>query len=111
MRSAHGGHEQGGGVNGKGCDPRKCTYCHGKNHTVHFCWDLHGKHTAHQVSLPEEENASQSLKPNSTTRVVSIPEEEYHRLVSLQSQSTPSASSTVTLAQSCIPFLNHFIWK
>ena len=67
--------------------------------------------TAHQVSLPEEENASQSLKPNSTTRVVSIPEEEYHRLVSLQSQSTPSASSTVTLAQSCIPFLNHFIWK
>ena len=35
-----GGREQRGGGQGSGCGPRKCTYCHGENHIVDFCWDL-----------------------------------------------------------------------
>ena len=34
------GSEQGG--RGKGCGLRKCTYCHGENHTVDFCWEWYG---------------------------------------------------------------------
>ena len=38
----HGGRDQGSrgseqGGHGKGRDLRKCTYCHGENHTVDFC--------------------------------------------------------------------------
>ena len=74
-----GGHgsEQGGRV--KGCGLRKCTYCHGENHTVDFCWELYGKPLAHQASFQVQESPSQSLPP--TSRVVSILEEEYNRLV------------------------------
>jgi hypothetical protein len=91
-----GGREQGGRGCGRGRGPRKCTYCCGENHSVELCQDLHGKPAAHQVSLQEVENVVQSLLPNSTTRVVSILEEEYHLLMSMQSQSAES-SSTVTL--------------
>lgn len=67
-----GGHEQGKRGRGIGCGPCKCSYCHGENHTVEFCWALHGKPSAHQVSLYEEENISQLLTPTSIAHIVSI---------------------------------------
>ena len=88
------GSEQGG--RGRGHDLRKCTYCHGENHTVDFCWELYSKPSAHQTSFQVEEPPSQSLPP--TSRVVSIPEEEENRLLSLHSNSVGS-NSTATLAQ------------
>ena len=58
----------------------KCTDCHGENHTVNFCWELYGKPLAHHASFQVKEQPSQSLPP--TSKVVSIHEEEYNRLVS-----------------------------
>ena len=96
-----GGRDQGGrdseqGGRGKGRGLRKCTYCHGENHTVDFCWELYGKPWAHQASFQVQELPSQSLPP--TSRVVSIPEKEYNRLLSLHSNFVGS-DSTATLAQ------------
>ena len=95
-----GGRDQGGhgseqGGCGKGCGLHKCTYCHGENHTVDFCWELYGKLSAHQASFQVQEVPSQSLLP--TSKVVSIPKEEYNRLLSLHSNFVGS-NSTVTLA-------------
>ena len=95
-----GGHDQGGrgseqGGRGKGCGLRKCTYCHGENHTVDFCWELYGKPLAHLASFKVEELPLQSLPP--TSKVVFIPEEEYNHLLSTQSNSIGS-SSIATLA-------------
>ena len=73
------GSEQGG--RGKGRGLCKCTYCHGENHTVDFCWELYGKPSAHQASFQVQELPSQSLPP--TSKVVSIFKEEYNRLVSV----------------------------
>ena len=93
-RGGQGGHgsEQGGRGRGRGL--RKCTYCHGENHTVDFYWELYGK-LAHQASFQVEEQPSQSLPP--TSRVVSISEEVYNHLLSPHSNSIRS-SSIVTLA-------------
>ena len=100
-RGGHGGRDQGGrgseqGGRGKGHGLRKCTYCHGENHTVDFCWELYGKPSANQASFQVQEPPSQSLPP--TSRVVSIPEEEYNRLLSLHSNFVGS-DSIATLAQ------------
>ena len=97
----HGGCDQGGhgseqGGCGKGHGLRKCTYCHGENHTVVFCQELYGKPSTYQASFQVEEPPSQSLLP--TSRVVSIPEEEYNRLLSLHSNFV-GFDSTATLAQ------------
>ena len=73
----------------------KCTDCHGENHTVNFCWELYGKPLAHHASFQVKEQPSQSLPP--TSKVVSIPKEEYNRLLSLHSNFVGS-DSTVTLA-------------
>ena len=91
-----GGHgsEQGGCGRGRGL--HKCTYCHGENHTVDFCWELYGKPSAQQASFQVEEPLSQSLPP--TCRVVSVPKEKYNRLLSLHSNSV-GFDSTATLAQ------------
>ena len=51
---------------------------------------------AHQASFQVEEPPSQSLPP--TSRVVSIPKEEYNHLLSLHSNFVRS-DSTATLAQ------------
>ena len=95
-----GGRDQGGrdseqGGRGKGRGLRKCTYCHGENHTVDFCWELYGKPLANQASFQVQEPPSKSLPP--TSRVVSIPKEEYNRLLSLHSNFVGS-DSIATLA-------------
>ena len=92
--------EQGG--RGRGCGLHKCTYCHGEDHTVDFCWELYGKPLAHHASFKVEELPLQSLPP--TSKVVSIPEEEYNRLLSLHFNSVGS-DSTTTLAQKVLPLL------
>ena len=84
----HGGHDQGGrgseqGGHGRGHGLRNCTYCYGENHTINFFWELYGKPLAHQASFQVQKPPSQSLPP--TSRVVSIPEEEYNRLLSCHS--------------------------
>ena len=57
---------------------------------------MYGKPYAHQASFQVQEPPSQSLPP--TSRVVSIPKEEYNRLLSLHSNFVRS-NSTATLAQ------------
>ena len=58
-----GGRDQGGrgseqGDRGKGRGLRKCTYCHGENHTIDFCWELYGKPSANQASFQVQEPPS-----------------------------------------------------
>ena len=57
---------------------------------------MYGKPSARQASFQVQEPPSQSLPP--TSKVVSIPEEEYNRLLSLHSNFVGS-DSTATLAQ------------
>lgn len=61
-----------------------------------FYWKLYGKPSARQASLQVKELTSHSLPP--TSRVGSIPEEEYNHLMSMHSNSV-SSNSTATLAQ------------
>ena len=65
-----GGYDQGGcGSEQRGCGRghglHKCTYCHGENHTVDFCWKLYGKPSACQASFQVKGPPSQSLPPSS----------------------------------------------
>ena len=57
---------------------------------------MYGKPLAHQASFQVEEPPSQSLPP--TSRVVSIPKDEYNHILSLHSTSVGSGS-IATLAQ------------
>ena len=95
MGSNRGGHDQGGRGRGRGF--HKCTYCHGENHTVDFYWKLSGKPSAHQASLQVEEPTSQSFPP--TSRVVSIPEEEYNHLLSIHSNPVGFGSIAILAQQ------------
>ena len=59
-RGGRGGRDQGGCGSeqwgcGKGRGLRKCTYCHGENHAIDFCWELYGKPLAHQASFQVQE--------------------------------------------------------
>ena len=85
------------GVGGRG--PRKCTDCGLENYTLDYCWDLRGRPIALQLVVVSEEDVSLVTPPSTTNQVVSIPEEEYHRLLSAHS------SSTATLVQSVLPRL------
>ncbi|XP_058193764.1 uncharacterized protein LOC131310639 isoform X2 [Rhododendron vialii] len=84
-----GGRISGGGGRGRGRDSKFCTHCRGTNHTVEFCYDLHGFPQAHQVAISQDASAG---------NVVTISAEEYQRLMSFQSP-TAGSSSTATLAQ------------
>ena len=84
-----------GGGRGKGCGLRKCIYYYGENHTVDFCWELYGTPLAHQASIQVKEPPIQSLLP--TSKVVSIPKQEYNRLLSMHSNSV-WFGFTITLA-------------
>ncbi|GFY93030.1 proteolysis 1 [Actinidia rufa] len=85
------------GVSDRG--PRKCTDGGLENYPLDYCWDLCGRPIALQVVVVSEEDASLVTPPSTTNQVMSIPEEEYHRLLSAHS------SSTATLVQSVLPRL------
>ena len=95
-RGGRGGQGRDQGSRGRGCGLRECTYCHGENHMVDFCWELCGKPSTYQANFQVKKPPSQSLPPIS--RVVFILEEEYNRLLSMHSNFIRS-NPTATLAQ------------
>ena len=66
------------------------------NHTIDLCWELYGTPSAHQASIQVKELPLESLLP--TSKVVSIPKQEYNRLLSMHSNSV-WFGFTITLAQ------------
>ncbi|XP_058190207.1 uncharacterized protein LOC131307603 [Rhododendron vialii] len=86
-----GGRISGGGGRGRGRDSRFCTHCWGTNHTVEFCYNLHGFPQAYQATISQDtEQFTQSSAD------VAISAEEYQRFLSFQAA---TGSSTATLAQ------------
>jgi hypothetical protein len=64
-------------------EPHKCTHCGCSNHSVDYCWDLHGKlsRSANQVSSQEDSPATSRPPANSSptldSNLISIPRDEY----------------------------------
>jgi len=90
-----------------------------KNHSVNYCWDLHGKPSglaSHQIS--SQEDISSSSGPSSTpgqaldSDMIAIPRDEYAQFLAYKRAIPPS---TATLAQSgtasnCLLSSTHDPW-
>ncbi|XP_058182112.1 uncharacterized protein LOC131300317 [Rhododendron vialii] len=72
-----GGRISGRGGRGRGRDSRFCTHCWGTNHTVEFCYNLHGFPKAHQAASSQDTGQFTQSSANS----VAIPVEEYQRFM------------------------------
>lgn len=93
--SSRGGPTPGGGGQGRGRVLRHCSWCNADNHTIDYCWDLHGRPSAHQVTVSEDDGSQ--VSSSSASRVVTIPEDEYQPFQHYRS--TQTFASTAMLAQ------------
>ncbi|GFS41529.1 hypothetical protein Acr_00g0074920 [Actinidia rufa] len=71
--SGHGSRAPRRGGRGRGREPRHCSWCKADNHTIDYCWDLHSRPSAHQVTVSEDDGSQGSS--SSAPRVVPIPED------------------------------------
>ncbi|GFZ00912.1 hypothetical protein Acr_14g0005470 [Actinidia rufa] len=55
----------GGGGRGRGREPRHCSWCKVDNHTIDYCWDLHGRPSARQVTVLEDDSSQDQHNPPS----------------------------------------------
>ncbi|XP_059644051.1 uncharacterized protein LOC132285840 isoform X2 [Cornus florida] len=91
---------------GRGREPLRCTHCGRPNHTVNYCWDLHGRPKlsgyANQVSNNEDATSSPApltCSPQAAeSDMITITRDEYDQLMS--QQQPLSSSSMVFFAQS-----------
>ncbi|KAG6653806.1 hypothetical protein CIPAW_05G101700 [Carya illinoinensis] len=92
-RGARGGRDN----HTRGREFRKCTHCGRTNHSVDYCWDLHGKPfgSANQATFQDD---PQSTSSNRSSDMISISKDEYERFLG----HTGASSSTATLTHSSI---------
>ncbi|XP_042951015.1 uncharacterized protein LOC122282979 [Carya illinoinensis] len=81
----------------RGRESRKCTHCGRTNHSVDYCWDLHGRPSgyANQATFQDD---PQSMSSNSSSDMISISKDEYERFLG----HTGASSSTAILTHSGI---------
>jgi hypothetical protein len=102
-RGFRGGRDYRGGGRIGGRGPRKCTHCGRTNHSVDFCWDLHGTPSGFATQVASHDDSSAPSGPpvssnsNFENDLISIPKDEYAQFLAHKRAST---SSTATLAQS-----------
>ncbi|XP_042946557.1 uncharacterized protein LOC122279793 isoform X1 [Carya illinoinensis] len=108
-RGARGGARGGRDNRTRGREFRKCTHCGRTNHSVDYCWDLHGRPSgsanrnlhgrpsgsANQATVQDD---SQPTSSNRSSDMISISKEEYERFLG----HTGASSSTATLTHSGI---------
>ncbi|XP_058208643.1 uncharacterized protein LOC131321744 [Rhododendron vialii] len=104
---AHEGHRSGGGGRGHSRDSKLYIYCWGTNHTVEYCYHLHGFPQAHQVMISLDTG---QLAHSSANNVVTISAKEYQRLMSIQPPAIDS-SATAMLAQTESPDGEENWWR
>uniref|UniRef100_A0A5B6ZV70 Integrase catalytic domain-containing protein n=1 Tax=Davidia involucrata TaxID=16924 RepID=A0A5B6ZV70_DAVIN len=90
-----GGHRGRGGRGGRGT--RHCTHCDQNNHSVDFCWKLHGKPTwANQATLEGEHSDS---VPGDQ---VLISKTEYDAILQRASASSAPTANLITSGNTCL---------
>ncbi|KAG2720948.1 hypothetical protein I3760_02G058300 [Carya illinoinensis] len=94
-RGARGGARGGRDNRTRGREFRKCTHCGRTNHSVDYCWDLHGRPSgsANQATFQDD---PQSTSSNRSSDMISISKDEYERFLG----HTGASSSTATLTHS-----------
>uniref|UniRef100_A0A2N9GH48 Integrase catalytic domain-containing protein n=1 Tax=Fagus sylvatica TaxID=28930 RepID=A0A2N9GH48_FAGSY len=91
-RGTHNGRGSRGGRNGGGGrGPKKCTHCGRTNHTIDFCWKLHGKPAWANHATIDGDNST----PISEEQVL-ISKAEYDSILQRASSSSMVASGTVS---------------
>ena len=89
---------RGGRNGGRGRGPRKCTHCGCTNHTLDFCWKLHGKPAWANHATVDGDNST----PISEEQVL-ISKAEYDSILQRASSSSMVASSNTCLHSSSSP--------
>jgi hypothetical protein len=89
---------RGGRSGGRGRGPRKCTHCGRTNHTLDFCWKLHGKLAWANHAIVDGDNST----PISEEQVL-ISKAEYDSILQRASSSSMVASSNTCLHSSSSP--------
>jgi hypothetical protein len=98
-RGTHNGRGGRGGRSGGGDrGPRKCTHCGRTNHTVDFCWKLHGKPAWANHATVDGDNST----PISEEQVL-ISKAEYDSILQRASSSSMVASGNTCLHSSSSP--------
>uniref|UniRef100_A0A2N9IR39 Fibronectin type III-like domain-containing protein n=1 Tax=Fagus sylvatica TaxID=28930 RepID=A0A2N9IR39_FAGSY len=92
-RGSRGGHSGGGGRG-----PRKCIHCGRTNHTIDFCWKLHGKPAWANHATVDGDNST----PISEEQVL-ISKAEYDSILQRASSSSMVASGNTCLHSSSSP--------
>ncbi|KAG7986958.1 hypothetical protein I3843_03G108700 [Carya illinoinensis] len=106
-RGARGGARGGRDNRTRGREFRKCTHCGRTNHSVDYCWDLHGRSSGSvnqnlhgrpsgSASQATVQDDPQSTSSNRSSDMISISKDEYERFLG----HTGASSSTATLTHS-----------
>ncbi|KAF5453280.1 hypothetical protein F2P56_028194 [Juglans regia] len=95
-RGAHGGHDARGNCT-RGRESRKCTHCGQTNHSVDYCWDLHGRPSGPTNQAICQDATSLSTSSNLTPEIISISNDEHDQFLS---RIQAASSSIATLAYS-----------
>uniref|UniRef100_A0A2N9FBM1 Integrase catalytic domain-containing protein n=1 Tax=Fagus sylvatica TaxID=28930 RepID=A0A2N9FBM1_FAGSY len=97
-RGTHNGRGgRGGRSGGGGRGPKKCTHCGRTNHTVDFCWKLHGKPAWANHATVDGDNSTPSEEQ------VLISKAEYDSILQRASSSSMVASGNTCLHSSSSP--------
>uniref|UniRef100_A0A2N9EUP8 Integrase catalytic domain-containing protein n=1 Tax=Fagus sylvatica TaxID=28930 RepID=A0A2N9EUP8_FAGSY len=98
-RGTHNGRGSRGGCSGGGGrGPRKCTHCGRTNHTIDFCWKLHGKLAWANHATIDGDNST----PTSEEQVL-ISKAEYDSILQRASSSSMVVSGNTCLHSSSSP--------
>ncbi|KAF5449100.1 hypothetical protein F2P56_027506, partial [Juglans regia] len=97
-RGARGGRDTRGNRT-RGRESRKCTHCGRTNHSVDYCWDLHGRPSGSVNQAICQNATSPSTSSDPTPEMISISKDEYDQFLA---RTRATSSSIATHAHSGI---------
>ncbi|KAG6694324.1 hypothetical protein I3842_09G042500 [Carya illinoinensis] len=78
----------------RGCGSRKCTHCGRTNHSVDYCWDLHGRPSGSATQAICQDSTSQATSSNLPPEMISISKDEYDQFLVTRAASSSRATLT-----------------
>ncbi|KAF5452519.1 hypothetical protein F2P56_027505 [Juglans regia] len=91
-RGARGGRDTRGNRT-RGRESRKCTHCGRTNHSVDYCWDLHGRPSGSVNQAICQNATSPSTSSDPTPEMISISKDEYDQFLA-RTRATSSSIAT-----------------
>ncbi|XP_041004548.1 uncharacterized protein LOC121249809 [Juglans microcarpa x Juglans regia] len=77
----------------RGRESRKCTHCGRTNHSVDYCWDLHGRPSGSANQAICQNATSPSTSSDPTPEMISISKDEYDQFLA-HTRATSSSIAT-----------------